>query len=397
MLKEDARRLDLHEASDTLEQAWANLPAQYLQTPYGMHPAIQAEGLPTYVLDWMKHDEPGAYWESMDISRTVAKIRVPALHVSGWYDTYLKGSVDGFNAMRAHTGSADARDHQYLLAGPWVHIPWGDRIGPHALGSEANLDTDTLLLRWFNHWLKDTNEFAGEPRIRHFALNENKWHSAADWPATRLDLYLHSGGRANASKGDGLLTPDEPGAAEAPDVFVYDPEVPVVAPGGLPSTAGPTNQALLEMGNNVLVYTSAPLEAAMHVFGSAEVSLSLTTSAADSDVVVKLICVHTNGDAQFVCIGIARSRFLFTAYSADRTHLWKFSLEPTSCVFPIGARLRVEIASSAYPLFDRNAGTDIPARDASAWNWRRSTQTLFHDARRPSILHLPINSSRQPR
>jgi putative CocE/NonD family hydrolase len=121
MLKEDARRLHLREASDRLERAWANLPAQYLETPYGSHAAIQAEGLASYVRDWMSHAQAGAYWQGMDISRTVAKIRVPALHVSGWYDTYLRGSVDGFNAMRAHTGSAYARDHQYLLAGPWVH------------------------------------------------------------------------------------------------------------------------------------------------------------------------------------------------------------------------------------------------------------------------------------
>jgi putative CocE/NonD family hydrolase len=397
MLKEDARRRHLREASEWLERAWANLPGQYVETPYGMHPAIDAPGLPTYVLDWMKQDRPDKFWSSMDISRSMGKIRIPALHVSGWYDTYLKGSIDGFLAMRAQTGSAHARDHQYLIAGPWVHIPWGDRIGTHFLGSEAAFDTDALLLRWFNHWLKDTSEFADEPHIRHFALNEGKWHSAEDWPsAPNHTLYLHSGGRANSSKGDGTLTATASRPNEAPDIFVYDPEVPVVAPGGIASTSGPSNQAAMELGNNLLTYTTDAFDAPLHVFGSPEVSLYCATSASSADLVVKLICVHLSGEASFICIGIARSSSLFGEdYSADAPQLWHFSLEPTSCVFAPGDRLRIEIASSAYPLYDRNPGNATPPRLASSWNWRRSTQIVFHDELRPSALHLPVITPRK--
>ena len=232
MLKEDARRRGLREASEALEQAWANLPAQYLATPYGAHPAIHAEGLSTYVRDWFEHDKPGEYWSAMDVSQSLEKINVPALHVSGWYDTYLKGSVDGYLALRNSAGTEHARDHQYLLAGPWVHIPWGERIGGHTLGSPAAFNTDELLLRWFDHWLKDTNAFAGEPHIRHFALGENAWHEADAFAPATSSLYLHSGGRANASKGDGALNTRPPQGAQPADLFIYDPEVPIVGPGG---------------------------------------------------------------------------------------------------------------------------------------------------------------------
>jgi putative CocE/NonD family hydrolase len=305
MLKEDARRRGLREASERLERAWANLPAQYLETPYADYPAIQSEGLPTYVRDWLERDRPGEYWAAMDISQSVAKINIPALHLSGWYDTYLKGSIDGFLALRSQA-APEARDHQYLVAGPWVHIPWGDRIGAVSFGAEAALDTDALLLRWFNHWLKDTGEWSSEPRIRHFALGENKWHSAAEWPIPDRTLYLHSEGRANSSKGNGLLTAVAPDANEPPDLFVYDPEVPVVAPGGLTNAAGPSNQALLEMGNNVLVYTSAPLAAALHIFGTPEIEIHASTSTFHADLVAKLTHLSPNGDATFLCIGIAR-------------------------------------------------------------------------------------------
>ena len=87
MLKEDARRRKLREASDRLEQAWANLAAQTSFLPFREHPALHSEGVPQYVVDWFDHAEPGEYWHEMDVSQSLDRINVPALHVSGWYDT----------------------------------------------------------------------------------------------------------------------------------------------------------------------------------------------------------------------------------------------------------------------------------------------------------------------
>jgi len=239
LLKADARRKHLRDASDKLEQAWANLPAQTAVLPLRSHPALRDEKLPQYVLDWLDHSDPGEYWSSMDVSRSVDRILVPALHISGWYDLYLKGSIEGFVELTRSGGSEIARRHQYLVAGPWVHIPWGDRAGAADLGREALLDTDSLLLRWFNHWLKDSGEFANEPRVRHFVLGENQWRSADVLPESAdYVLYLHCSSKANSSKGDGILSAIAPEKDEPCDVFVYDPEVPVLAPGGAAALAG---------------------------------------------------------------------------------------------------------------------------------------------------------------
>ncbi len=154
MLRFDARRRNLRDAHDQLEAAWANVRTQPHFAPYAKLPALQSPGLPTYVHDWIEHTEPGDYWSALDISTSLDRIIIPALHVSGWYDTYLEGSYAGFLALAEHAATQHARDHQYLLAGPWQHIPWGARTGDANLGSDAMLDTDTILLRWFNHWLK---------------------------------------------------------------------------------------------------------------------------------------------------------------------------------------------------------------------------------------------------
>jgi hypothetical protein len=393
MLREDARRLGLREASDRLEAAWANIRAQATQVTYTGHPAIADPELPGYVRDWFAHREPGEYWSSLDISTRLDRILVPALHISGWFDTYLEGSIAGYLALRNHAGSALARDNQYLIAGPWVHIPWGDRVGDVNLGETANLNTDAILLRWFDRWLKDSSSFTSEPRIRYFALGPNDWRAAAEWPsAAAYPLYLRSDGNANSRKGDGALAATPPPNEEPRDVFVYDPEVPVPAPGGPQALSGPFDQASIEMGNNLLVYTSAPILREMEIFGHPRITLFAATSAANADFTAKLVRVTPTGRAEFLSIGIARSAWLFCdeGYAADRIHAWEFTLEPVSFVLSPGECLRLEIASSAFPLYDRNPSTAVPPQDADNWSWARSTQQALHSAAHPSAIYLPV-------
>jgi putative CocE/NonD family hydrolase len=398
LLKEDARRKKLREASDRLEHAWTQIASQTSVLPIRAHPALHGEGLPQYVLDWFDHDAPDDYWPALDLRRHPEKICIPALHISGWYDMFLRGSVDGFLALCKSAGSEFAREHQYLLAGPWVHIPWGDRIGSADFGQEALIDTDEILLRWFDHWLKDSGAFANEPRIRHFVLGENRWQDADTFPASAdRALFLHSQGKANSRKGNGTLSSTSPSTNEPCDIFVHDPEVPVVAPGGPAAASGQFDQAALELGNNLLVYSTEPLEESFSVFGMPRVALYCVTSLKNADVTAKLVRVKPNGAADFICIGVARSTRIFAElnYDADKIHRWEFSLEPTSCRFETGDRIRLEIAGSAFPLLDRNPGGDVPSSKATSWDWRRSTHSVFHTSGHASALYLPVTEEAQ--
>lgn len=393
MLREDARRLGLRDASDRLERAWASIRAQAAHVPYGQHPAIAGSESPSYVRDWFEHREPGEYWASMDVSTRLDRIHIPALHIAGWFDTYLEGSIAGYLALCKYAGSKFAREHQYLIAGPWVHIPWGDRVGDANFGDAANLNTDEILLRWFNHWLKDSSAFSSDPRIRYFAIGANEWRVADEWPsAASFPLYLRSNGNANSRKGDGTLAPNPAASDEPRDVFVYDPEVPVMAPGGFEALSGPFDQSVAELGNNLLVYTSEPVFRATEIFGQPRVKLYAATSTGSADFTAKLVRVQPGGRAEFVSIGIARSTWLFAggAYVADQIHEWEFTLEPVAFVLAAGDRVRLEIASSAFPLYDRNPSAEVSPADADYWNWARSTQQVLHSQAYPSAVYLPV-------
>jgi hypothetical protein len=143
------------------------------------------------------------------------------------------------------------------------------------------------------------------------------------------------------------------------------------------------------------VYTSEPLESTLLVFGIPRVELYCATSLATADLTAKLVRVRPNGAADFLCLGIARSDYLFaeTGYAADKIHQWKFPLDPTACRFSKGDRIRLEIAGSAFPLLDRNPGSDVPPSRATSWDWRRTTQFLHHGRVCPSALYLPATEA----
>jgi putative CocE/NonD family hydrolase len=394
MLKADARRQRLRAASDALESAWQNLAALYAATPYGTAPALSARGLPRYGRDWMHHREAGPFWSRQDITGREHRIHVPALHVWGWFDTYLHGSELLYRAL-SEKAAPEARDLQYLVAGPWTHIPWSRFAGEADHGPEAAIDTDALLLRWFNHWLKDSGEFAAEPRVRSFALGENRWHSLDRWPtgpdADLLVLHLASNGRANSSKGDGLLRADPSGGGASRDTFAYEPEVPVGGPGP-GGASGVFHQARSDSLNHVLVYTGSALTEKVHVFGIPRVRLHATSRLAQADLFVKLVRVLPDGRSLNVCHGIARGSWLFreTGHEPDAVTLWEFPLEPTDCVFAPGERIRITVSGSAFPLYDRNPGSDVPPHLATSWDWVQNQQQVVHDEVHPSSILLPL-------
>jgi predicted acyl esterase len=58
-------------------------------------------------------------------------------------------------------------------------------------------------------------------------------------------------------------------------------------------------------------------------------------------------------------------------------------------VFRPGHAVRLEIASSCFPLFDRNPNTGAPSWRASPVEFCPATQLVLHDAAHPSSLVLP--------
>jgi len=387
MLRDDALRGGSQELYGRLEKSWIDTAPLCRQQPLdAVDPLTDPRAAP-YVRDWLEHDEYDAYWRRLNLLSRAAEIEVPIFHLSGWYDWFLRGSMAGYRAA-----SAAGRAEQFIVCAPWIHLPWERNVGAADLGPEARLDVDALLVAWFDHWLKDRPR---DPRTRgalFFELGENRWRQASAWPppgVTDQSWFLGSGGRANSLFGDGRL---EPGGAGGPcDQFVYDPEVPVLAPGGQMNgslTWGPVDLGPAQQGNNLLVY-SARLEKALRVAGAPRCRLFVRSTAPDTAFVARLSRVTPAGAAIFLSLGAARLRD--GAARPDGSTELVVALDDTCCRFEAGDVLRLDVASSAFPMLALHPNTlASPNRVASPAEFRRARQVVYHDAGRPSALELPV-------
>ncbi|EIP98579.1 putative hydrolase, CocE/NonD family [Opitutaceae bacterium TAV1] len=382
MLREDSRRLH-SPAEPALDENWLASGRLSHHLPVRDAPALTHPGLPSYGGDWLRHPAYDDYWREFDLLRRVGDLGLPMFHLSGWYDFYLRGSVDGYRAMAA------SHPHQFLLASPWVHIPWGPAVGGAHLGPAAEPVVDELLAAWFHHWL-DHEKPSGPPPLagcRYFLLGENAWRDAPAWPppgSGPQSWFLAGGGRANSRFGDGRLSTDGPSGPD--DLFTYDPEVPVLAPGGNVNghaTFGPHDLSTQQQGNNLLVYTSPPLAADLVVAGDPVCTLHVQSSAAETAFVARLSRVLPDGKAIFLTLGAARVR------ARDGAEV-RIALDPVAVRFAAGERIRLDVASSAFPLLIRHPDTlTDPASVSRAGDFVRALQIVKHDSDHPSRLELP--------
>jgi len=362
-----------------------------------------------YFFDWLKHPDNDAYWQRWSLRNRYHQINVPALHFDGWYDIFIDGALENFNGLRHKAASRFARENQQLVVGPWLHIPWMQKVGQIDFGPEAANPVDGLQLRWFDRWLKGIQNGADrDPKVRVFVMGANRWRSADTWPLPDTKyrkLYLHSGGNANSVHGDGWLSaarPEDVGDDEAAtDAFTYDPADPVPSIGGRFQASvpgGPYDQRPLLDRPDVLVYTTAPLKKDVEVTGPITVTLYAASSARDTDFVAKLDDVYPDGTSMLIEYGVQRARYRDsetrpTLIEPGRVYRYNIHVWPTSNLFKAGHRIRIEISSSNFPMYDRNPNTGHAfAQDAVL---QIADQTIFHDEDHPSSVTLPIVGGEQ--
>jgi putative CocE/NonD family hydrolase len=359
------------------------------------------EGVAPHYFEQLARAAYDEYWHEADLDRLYGRMDVPCFSLGGWYDIRLKGDIDAYVQMRARSRRPETRAAQRIVIGPWTHGQFLAQAGEAAFSEDAAIDVLSLQRRWFDHWLKgiDTG-LLEEPPVRIYVMGANRWRDEDDWPLPRTrytPYYFHSGGRANTLHGDGLLSLEPPGEEPA-DSYLSDPTNPVPSVGGkslgngfLP---GVFDQRAVEERPDVLCYTTPPLAHDVEVTGPLSVTLYAASSAPDTDRTAKLVDVHPDGSARNLQEGIIRASYRLGAMVApspitpDAIVEYTIDLWATSNVFQAGHRIRVEIASSNFPHWDRNPFTVRPAGTAT----RPTTahQRIFHDAAHPSHIVLPV-------
>jgi putative CocE/NonD family hydrolase len=347
----------------------------------------------------VSHPQLDAFWEGLRYQDKFERIELPVLHISGWYDDEQIGTPLNFAGMTTK-GPASVRAKQRLLMGPWPHRPnTTTKLGDVEFGPSALIDLDGYVNRWFDAYLAGKDDgITREPGARLFVMGDNRWVNEEAWPIPRTQwtkFYLRSGGRANSRFGDGVLAREALPGAEPPDHYRYDPAdpVPFLTEPSFAQVGGPDDYRSVERRDDVLVYTTPPLAEDVVVCGPVKAELWASSSAPDTDFTAKLLDVWPNGFAQRLCDGMVRARFKDgmdkpALVPKNTQAMYAFAMWNTCQAFKVGHAIRVEVASSAFPKYDRNPNTGEALGQTTTL--AIADQTILHDREHASAVVLPI-------
>lgn len=347
--------------------------------------------------EWFKG---GLYHDTMDFS-------VPSFWFASWYDVAISPNIALFNHVRQNAKEASIRDNQYLVIAPTLHCAYTRAtedtvVGERSVG-DARLNYDEQIMAWFDLWLKDSpNDFKTKtPRVQYYTMGSNKWQASEEWPPknTKMTSYYLSGrGNANTLNGDGVLSTELPNKTIS-DSFTYDPMNPVMSYGGNVCCTGNAiqggafDQQDMEKREDILVYTTAPLEKGIEVSGFIETKLFVSSDVKDTDFTIKLIDVYPDGRAYNLDETIQRVRYR-EGYDKEvfmeKGKVYEVDLTPmsTSNYFKEGHSIRIEISSSNFPRFARNlntGGANYNEKDGVI-----AHNKIHHSKKQASEIRLPI-------
>jgi len=342
-------------------------------------------------------------WESWGYLSDADLSRVPALVINTWGDQTVADTLALAESWRRRGVE------QKVIIGPGNHCQHretgevSDAFGVLKV-ENAQQPWQQWYLAWFDRWLRNSGPgLADLDSYTYFMLGENRWHSASSWPPADASLqrwYLSSAGRANTARGDGRLAP-QPAATAHVDAYRYDPADPAPSRGGPvcctgnpDDRAGPADQADVEARQDVLVYTSAALEADLRIAGPLRARLVFSSSAPDTDLVLRLVHVWPDGRATSIQEGALRLRYRNGVASpsfleADRPVEATVDLRAIAYLIPRGHALRLQVTSSSFPRLERNLNTGA-ANNAQETRMVVATNRVHHGPAALSYLELPV-------
>ena len=348
------------------------------------------------VEEWFRHPHYDDYWRDEDCSPHFAKMNVPCFTIGSWYDFMCQGSVMSFLG-RQHQAGPQSRGQQQLIIGPWLHggYPKSNKIGELVYPTNAFFDVYAHMTKWFNHHLKgENNGVERDATVRYYVMGAtgeegapgNVWRTATDWtpPAANTSYFLHAGGKLAAAA---------PDAGDAKTSYVSDPFHPMSIPGG--AFPGAKDARPFETQAEVRTFTTEPLTEAVEWTGLVKVELFVSSTARDTDFIVRVSDVYPDGRSLLLMDYPRRARYR-EGFEHEKLLVpgevakLAFDIGWTSIIFNKGHRIRVTVASTGAPLYEPNPQTGGPQTIAFPKDAVVATNSVHHGKAHASRLLAPV-------
>jgi hypothetical protein len=306
-------------------------------------------------------------------------LRIPTLHGVGWFDNITPPHMLDYEAL---VGDPATAPFQYLHAGATDHENYRFECVPVA-EAEDHATSDAALERMLERYLAPALDFfdavlagrgdpAALPRVR-WQLAGEGWRESPSWPppgASELRLF---------PSGDSLAA--EPGP-RAETTWVHDPGdlVPSTLVNPFELLHEYPDERAIDSRPDVLTFTTPVLDEPLVLAGRVVAHLAAASDAGSLYLHVKLVDVHPDGRAHALLFGqqaVESSDLLAELYLGHTGYL----VQP-------GHRLRLQVASSDFPVFLPHPGTSEHPWDAI--ETRTNRQTLVTGGPTPSFLSLTV-------
>lgn len=390
----------------------------------GLNPLSIAPEYEDYFLEEFNNGDFSDYWRRISLNWTdyyAETADAAMLHIGGWYDIFLRGTIENYLAL-----SALKKSPVQLLIGPWTHSgntrTYAGEVEFGAAAAIADFHED-FHRRWFDRHLANDTPKPSARGVRLFMMGTGDghrdaagrlvhggyWTEAERWPLPGMQqvaFYLHD---------DGSLSRQKPSARGSSTTYTFDPADPVQTVGGnvsarvgdgafdqreredLPGARPPFLP--LSARADVLVFQTEPLPEDTVIAGPIEVVLFAASSAVDTDFTAKLVDVYPPSEDFPAGFSMNVADALLRASYRDGRHTrtllrpgraYRLVIRPfaTANVFKKGHRIRVDISSSNFPRFDVNPNTGEPF--GTSRRRIKADNTVFHDTDRPSHILLPL-------
>lgn len=354
---------------------------------------------------WIAHPQQDAYWDSFNpTAEQYAALDLPILSITGQYDGDQPGALAHYRDHMRY-GSEQARARHFLIIGPWNHAgtrtPRAEFDG-RTFGPASLVDMNALHKAWYDWTLKDgaRPEFLKD-RVAYYVGGEEAWRYAPTLDAItarRQSWYLDSvEGRANDVFASGDLRSEGPGRGR-PDGYVEDPAV--LQPQADDEAGGLTSQRdLLAAGGRLLVYHTPPFAQDTDIAGFFRLGVWLQIDQPDTDFVVGIYELRADGSSVLLTSDQMRARYRHDLREAqpvrpgaiERYDFDRFTFAAQRIAK--GSRLRLAIGPVNTPYAEKNYNTGGVVAAESRADARKVAVRLYHDARHPSVLEVPLAAS----
>lgn len=342
------------------------------------------------ILDHPHYDE---YWNERSLEHHLNDIKPAILVVGGGFDTDdCYGALNTYRLIRENSPETDL----HFVYGPWTHGGWHepdyDGLGGLKFGDGlSRYFMENIEYPFFKYYLEGKGR-KPEP-VYVYASGSADWQVMDKWPSESISyqpLYLSD---------DATLSFTSPASPESASTYFSNPSdpVPFMADASKRDKSYMVaDQRFASARPDVLTFTSQVVEQPLKLQGPLQVSLDLSISSDDADIIVKFIDVHPDGYQMLVRGDVFPLRYRngyehpLRSVTGEKIHL-DFTMNDIAHWILPGHRMMIQIQSTWFPLVNVNPQTYMDnIYDADVDDYIQSEITVYHQQDSPSHIILPI-------